>query len=57
MIEDLDVTVESMPTYPWMKRVYAQNGLPEGVKTLVFLENLTRRGFFEYRILTFEARV
>ncbi|HLK36671.1 MAG TPA: class I SAM-dependent methyltransferase [Polyangiaceae bacterium] len=55
LVQDEDITVESMPTYPWMKRVYAQNGLPEGVKTVSFLEELTRRGFFEYRVLTFRA--
>jgi ubiquinone/menaquinone biosynthesis C-methylase UbiE len=55
LIEDDDITVESMPTYPWMRRVYGQNGMTEAVKTVVFLEELTRRGFFEYRILAFEA--
>jgi ubiquinone/menaquinone biosynthesis C-methylase UbiE len=55
LVTDEDVTAESNPTYPWMERVYAENGMAEAVKTVVFLEDLTRRGFFEYRVLTFEA--
>jgi ubiquinone/menaquinone biosynthesis C-methylase UbiE len=55
VVKDEDITVESMPTYPWMTRVYGENGMAEAVKTVVFLEELTRRGFFEYRVLTFEA--
>jgi ubiquinone/menaquinone biosynthesis C-methylase UbiE len=55
LVDDEDVTAESMPTYPWLKRVYTDSGVPEAVKTVVFLEELTRREFFEYRVLTFEA--
>lgn len=55
LVKDEDVTVESMPTYPWLKRVYSDSGVAEAVKTVVFLEELTRREFFEYRVLTFEA--
>jgi hypothetical protein len=30
--------------------------MPEGVKTVVFLEEMARRGFFQYRILSFESK-
>jgi SAM-dependent methyltransferase len=54
-LDDRDVTPETMPTYPWWKRLYEDAGLPEGVKTIVFLEEMARRGFFQYRLLSFEA--
>jgi hypothetical protein len=44
-----------MPTYRWLAGLYRRQDLPDGVKTVVFLEELARRGFFEYRILSFEA--
>jgi SAM-dependent methyltransferase len=55
-LADVDITTETMPTYPWLKRLYRQAGMTEGVKTCLFLEEMARRGFFEYRIMSFEAK-
>jgi cyclopropane fatty-acyl-phospholipid synthase-like methyltransferase len=52
---DEDISAETMPTYPWLERLYRKEGMAEGVKTVVFLEEMARRGFFQYRILSFEA--
>ena len=53
---DADVTTATMPTYPWLKRLYREAGLTDAVKTTAFLEEMARRGFFQYRILSFEAK-
>jgi ubiquinone/menaquinone biosynthesis C-methylase UbiE len=52
---DEDITAETMPTYRWLEGLYRRQDLPEGVKTVEFLEELARRDFFQYRILSFEA--
>jgi ubiquinone/menaquinone biosynthesis C-methylase UbiE len=56
MLADDDVTAATMPTYGSMKRMMLDAGLPQGVKATAYLEELSRRGFFQYRILSFEAR-
>jgi ubiquinone/menaquinone biosynthesis C-methylase UbiE len=53
---DEDISAETMPTYGWLERLYRKEGMAEGVKTVVFLEEMARRGFFQYRILSFEAK-
>ena len=53
---DEDISAETMPTYSWLERLYRQESMPEGVKTVVFLEEMARRGFFQYRILSFESK-
>jgi SAM-dependent methyltransferase len=55
-IADVDITTATMPTYPWLKRLYREAGLTEGVKTCVFLEEMARRGFFQYRVMSFESK-
>jgi SAM-dependent methyltransferase len=50
-----DVTAATMPTYASMKRLMLDAGLPHGVKATSYLEELSRRGFFQYRVLSFEA--
>jgi cyclopropane fatty-acyl-phospholipid synthase-like methyltransferase len=53
LVMDEDISAETMPTYEWLERAYA--GHAEAVKTAKFLEDLARLGFFQYRILSFEA--
>jgi ubiquinone/menaquinone biosynthesis C-methylase UbiE len=55
LVADEDITAETLPTYPCLEGLYRKENLPEAVKTVAFLEELARRGFFEYRILSFEA--
>jgi ubiquinone/menaquinone biosynthesis C-methylase UbiE len=55
MAADEDITAETMPTYGWLEGLYRRQDLPDGVKTVEFLEELAQRGFFQYRILSFEA--
>jgi ubiquinone/menaquinone biosynthesis C-methylase UbiE len=53
LVGDEDISAETMPTYEWLERAYA--GHAEAIKTAKFLEDLARLGFFQYRILSFEA--
>jgi ubiquinone/menaquinone biosynthesis C-methylase UbiE len=53
LVTDEDISAETMPTYEWLERAYA--GHAEAIKTAKFLEDLARLGFFQYRILSFEA--
>jgi SAM-dependent methyltransferase len=55
LLEDIDITAETMPTYPYWKRLYAEADLPGGVQVTEYFEEASRRGFFDYRILSFEA--
>ncbi len=55
VLADEDITAQTMPTYPWWNRLYKEAGIPEGVKTIAFLEEMARRGFFDYRVLSFES--
>jgi SAM-dependent methyltransferase len=50
-----DVTAATLPTYPGLKAMLGEAGLPDGVKGTAYLEELSRRGYFQYRILSFEA--
>jgi ubiquinone/menaquinone biosynthesis C-methylase UbiE len=55
VLADEDVTAATMPTYPGLKALLAEAGMSDGVKATAYLEELSRRGFFQYRILSFEA--
>jgi len=44
-----------MPTYVGLKKLFADAGLSDGVSATAYLEELSKRGFFQYRILSFEA--
>jgi ubiquinone/menaquinone biosynthesis C-methylase UbiE len=55
-IADVDVTAETMPTYPVLERIYGEAGLPDAVKAAEFLEEISRRGYFQYRVLSFSSR-
>jgi SAM-dependent methyltransferase len=56
VLSDEDVTAHTMPTYVGLKRMYAEARMIDGVSAAAYLEELSRRGFFEYRILAFEAK-
>lgn len=56
VLSDTDITAATMPTYPFLKRLYRDAGRPDGVKATAFIEEMSRRGFFQYRILSFEAK-
>jgi SAM-dependent methyltransferase len=55
LLRDEDITAETMPTYPFWKRLYGEAGLPGGVQVTSYFEETSRIGFFMYRILSFEA--
>jgi SAM-dependent methyltransferase len=54
-LADEDITAATMPTYPGLKNLLSDAGLTDGVKATAYLEELSRMGFFQYRILSFEA--
>jgi SAM-dependent methyltransferase len=55
VLADEDVTAATMPTYPGLKSMLDDVGLSDGVKGTAYLEELSKRGFFQYRIMSFEA--
>ena len=55
VLADEDITTATMPTYDGLKGMLAEAGLSDGVKATAYLEELSRRGYFQYRILSFEA--
>ncbi len=50
---DEDITPNTLPTYPAMRRLYREAGLPDGEQATTFLEEVARRGWVQYRILSF----
>ncbi len=56
VLTDDDITANTMPTYVALKGMFAEVKMVEGVKATAYLEELSRRGFFQYRILSFEAK-
>lgn len=52
---DADITTETLPTYPALRRIYREAGLPDGVQATDELEEIARRGFVEYHILAFAS--
>lgn len=57
VVSDEDITAGTLPTYPAMRRLYAQAGLPDGAEATDLLEETARRGWFQYRILAFERHI
>jgi SAM-dependent methyltransferase len=55
VLSDEDITAATMPTYPGLKAMLGEVGLGDGVKATRYLEELCRLGYFQYRILSFEA--
>jgi SAM-dependent methyltransferase len=56
VLSDEDVTANTMPTYVGLRNIYGEAEMHDGVAAAAYLEELSRRGFFEYRILSFEAK-
>jgi ubiquinone/menaquinone biosynthesis C-methylase UbiE len=54
VLADEDMTPNTMPTYPAMRRLYSEADLPDGVGATDLLAEMARRGWFQYRILSFE---
>jgi SAM-dependent methyltransferase len=55
VLSDEDITPHTMPNYVGLKGVYSEAKREDGVAAAAYLEELALRGFFEYRILSFEA--
>jgi SAM-dependent methyltransferase len=56
VLSDEDVTAATMPTYVGLKKLFAHAGLNDGVVATGYLEELSKKGYFQYRILSFEAK-
>jgi SAM-dependent methyltransferase len=56
VLSDEDITANTMPTYRGLKGMFGEVKLHDGVKATAYLEELSRRGYFQYRILSFEAK-
>jgi ubiquinone/menaquinone biosynthesis C-methylase UbiE len=50
-----DITAETLPTYASLRRLYRDAGLAGGVEATDYLDQASRRGFFEYHVLSFVA--
>lgn len=55
VLSDEDITANTMPTYECLKKLCSESNRQDGVTATAFLEEMSDRGFFEYRILSFEA--
>jgi ubiquinone/menaquinone biosynthesis C-methylase UbiE len=53
VLSDADITANTMPTYPSMRRLYREAGLPDGERATDYLEAMAQKGFIEYHILAF----
>jgi ubiquinone/menaquinone biosynthesis C-methylase UbiE len=51
---DEDVTVETLPTYPYFRTIYEGAGWDDACRLNDFLEDVSTRHFLEYRLLGFE---
>jgi ubiquinone/menaquinone biosynthesis C-methylase UbiE len=56
VLSDEDITANTMPTYVGLKGMFREVEMSDGVKATAYLEELSRRGFFQYRILSFQAK-
>jgi SAM-dependent methyltransferase len=55
LIDD-DITANTLPTYPALRRVYRALDMPEAVQSITGLEELARSGGWEYHVLAFRRR-
>jgi SAM-dependent methyltransferase len=55
VLADEDVTANTMPTYVCLKKLCTEARRNDGVSAAEYLQELSELGFFEYRILSFEA--
>lgn len=54
-VSDLDVTRQTLPTYPALRRLYREAGFVDGVQATDELESLARDGLVGYHVLAFGA--
>ncbi len=54
LLVDEDITAATMPTYDFWNRLYRDSGLPGGVQVTSYYEEVSKRGFLQYRIVSFE---
>jgi ubiquinone/menaquinone biosynthesis C-methylase UbiE len=54
LLADDDITAATMPTYDFLTRLYRDSGLPGGVQVTSYYEEVSKKGFLQYRIVSFE---
>lgn len=55
-VQDEDITVNTLPTYPIVRRLLREIGLSPAAKAVKQAERLSRTGLVCYRILAFEPK-
>lgn len=53
-IVDDDITAHTAPTYPAMRRIYADAGIGDGESATDYLQGMATNGFVQYHVLAFE---
>jgi SAM-dependent methyltransferase len=53
---DEDITANTLPTYPALRRIFAEAGWDDGVRATDELEAIARLGLVEYHLLAFTGR-
>jgi SAM-dependent methyltransferase len=53
-VVDDDITANTLPTYPAMRRVYEEAAVPDGVLATDYLEALASKGWVQYHVMSFE---
>jgi SAM-dependent methyltransferase len=51
---DQDITAATLPTYPVVRRLFAGMGADQAVRDTARIEQLSRRGWLRYRVLSFQ---
>jgi ubiquinone/menaquinone biosynthesis C-methylase UbiE len=55
-LSDEDITTNTLPTYPAIRRIYKEAGQPDGVSDIDGLETLATGGGYEYHLLAYKRR-
>jgi pyruvate dehydrogenase E1 component len=55
-LSDDDITANTLPTYPAIRRIYKEAGQPDGVSDIDGLEALALGGGYEYHLLAYKRR-
>ena len=55
-IQEEDITINTLPTYPVVRRIFRQNGAPESDRVTAGAQWASRLGLLRYLILAFEAK-
>jgi SAM-dependent methyltransferase len=54
LLADEDITAATLPTYDFWARLYRDAGLSDGLEVAAYYEEVSKRGFLQYRIVSFE---